>query len=96
MTRTNAGGWDPCPAGEFTRLSAWLRFRRQLWTAATIGGVVAAAAGAAGVTWAVREAFADPPAPESCHPTAPSKDAPGGHDDLKSERPATRNTTSKQ
>jgi hypothetical protein len=80
-----------------TRLSAWLRFRRRLWTAAAVGGVAATAAGVAGVTWAVREAVADrPPAQESCHPIAPAKDAPVGPDDVKDEKPVTRNTGSKK
>ena len=79
-----------------TRLSGWLRFRRRLWTAAAVGGVAATAAGVAGVTWAVREAVADRlPAQETCHPTAPAK-APGGPDDLKEEKPVTRNTGSKK
>jgi hypothetical protein len=91
MTQAIAGDWVPCPPGELTRLSAWLRFRRRLWTAAVVGGGVLATAGAAGVTWGVWEAVADRPAPGGCHPTAPATDAPAGHDDIKG---ATRNTGS--
>jgi hypothetical protein len=93
MTQAIASGWVPCPPGEITRLSAWLRFRRRLWTAAVVGGGVLAAAGTAGVTWAVREAVADPPTQGTCHPTAPATDAPAGHDDSKG---ATRNTGSRK
>jgi hypothetical protein len=96
MTQAIASGWGPCPPGEITRLSAWLRFRRRLWTAAAVGGVMAAGAGAVGVTWAVREAVADSPARGGCHPTAPATDAPAGHDDGTGEKPATRNTGSRK
>jgi hypothetical protein len=96
MTQAIASSWGPCPPGEITRLSAWLRFRRRLWTAAVVGGGVLATAGAAGVTWGVWEAVADRPARCGCHPTAPATDAPTGHDDLKGEKPATRNTASKK
>jgi hypothetical protein len=92
MTQAIASGWGPCPPGEITRLSAWLRFRRRLWTAAVIGGGVLATAGAAGVTWGVWEAVADRPAPATCHPTAPATDAPAGQDDLTGEKPPTHNT----
>jgi hypothetical protein len=96
MTQTIAGGWVPCPPGEITRLSALLRFRRRLWTAAVVGGGVLATAGAAGVTWGVWEAVAVPQHRSTCHPSAPTKDAPAGHDDLKGEKPATRNTAYKK
>jgi hypothetical protein len=95
MTQAIAGGWVTCPPGEITRLSAWLRFRRRLWTAAVVGGGVLAAAGTAGVTWAVREAVADRPAPtkpQRTRSTGPGKDLLMQHDDGKVEKPATRNT----
>ena len=92
MTQADAGGWIPCPPGEFTRLAALLRFRRRLWTAAAVGGLVVAATGVAGITWTFREVVADRPTQGTCHPMAPAKDAPAGHDDLKGEKPAKTET----
>jgi hypothetical protein len=76
MTDPTAQAWMPCPAGELTRLSAWLRFRRRLWTAATIGGVAAAIAGSVGVAWIVRDSLTNPSAAPDHHPRTRSS-APG-------------------
>jgi hypothetical protein len=95
MTQANASGWVPCPPGEITRLSAWLRFRRRLWTAAIVGGGVLATAGVVGVTWGVWEAVADRPAPtihQRTRPTAPGRDSLMMHEDTKGDKPATRNS----
>jgi len=99
MTQAIAGGWVTCPPGEITRLSAWLRFRRRLWTAAVVGGGVLAAAGAVGVTRGVWEAVADRPAPtkhQRTRPTTPGRDSLMRHEDTKGDKPATRNTAIKK
>jgi hypothetical protein len=76
MIDPTAHAWTPCPAGELTRLSAWLRFRRRLWTAVTVGSITAAVAGSVGVVYVVRNSLADPSAAPDHHPRTRSS-APG-------------------
>jgi len=91
MTDPKPGTWVPCPPGEISRLSAWLRFRRRLWTAATVGGVTLAAAGTVGTTWVVYSAVTDTGTPAK-HPRTRSSGTnrpPGSHstDDKRSIPP---------
>jgi hypothetical protein len=95
MTDPKPTAWAPCPPGEISRLSAWLRFRRRLWTAAVVGGGVLATAGGVGVTWGVWEAVADRPAStkhQRTRPTAPGRDSLLPHEDTTGDKPATRST----
>jgi hypothetical protein len=59
-------GWEACPPGELTKLSAALAFQRKLRIAALVGVVLLAGAGLAGAGWVVHSALK--PAPPECAP----------------------------
>ena len=57
MKNLSQSGWESCPQGELTRLTAVLAFRRRLKIAVVAGIVLLAGAGAAGAGWLAHEAL---------------------------------------
>lgn len=64
-------GWEACPQGELTQLSATLAFRRKLRLASLAGLVLLACGGLAGAGWIVHSAMRPEPQTDCvpCHET---------------------------